>query len=179
MWCTIPYTQSDPSLPVPRTRKWLRLAMELLLLLGVLYGVRAYQHAGIAAGTTPPLQGTLIDGRPVALSKMYQRPVLVHFWATWCAVCAAEQQNIAAIAKDYPVITVAMRSGAKGNVTRYLRKHKLALPVLNDPDGGRAAQWGVEAVPASFVVQGGRIRFAEVGYTTEAGLRVRLWLARH
>jgi hypothetical protein len=31
-------------------------------------------------------------------------------------------------------------------------------------------------VPASFVVDGaGRIRFATVGYTTEAGLRARLW----
>jgi thiol-disulfide isomerase/thioredoxin len=164
---------------MPRARKWLRPTIELLLLLGVLYGVRAYQHAGIAEGVAPPLQGVLLDGDPVSLSRMYRQPVLVHFWASWCAVCAAEQANIADIAKDYPVITVAMRSGGKAEVQWYLRKHALALPVLNDPDGGRAARWGVGAVPASFIVEGGQIRFAEVGYTTEAGLRARLWLARH
>jgi hypothetical protein len=41
-----------------------------------------------------------------------------------------------------------------------------------------AAQWGVRAVPASFIVDGaGQIRFLEIGYTTGAGLRLRLWLA--
>ena len=39
-------------------------------------------------------------------------------------------------------------------------------------------QWGVRAVPASFVVDGtGQIRYVEVGYTTGIGLRLRLWLA--
>ena len=164
---------------MPRARKWLRPAIELLLLLGVLYGVRAYQHAGIAEGAAPPLEGTLLDGRHISLAGLYRHPVLVHFWADWCAVCAAEQQNIASVAKDYTVITVAMRSGNAADVRRYLRAKGLTLPVLNDPSGGRAARWGVQAVPASFIVEGGRIHFAEVGYTTELGLRARLWLARH
>lgn len=164
---------------MPPARKWLRPAIELLLLLAVLYGVRAYQHAGMANGTAPSLKGTLIDGRPVSLSDLYRRPVLVHFWASWCPVCAAEQRNIAAVAKDYTVITVAMRSGGDNEVQSYLEKRSLTLAVLNDPDGRRAARWGVNAVPASFIVEGGRIRFAEVGYTTQAGLWARLWLARH
>jgi len=41
------------------------------------------------------------------------------------------------------------------------------------------AEYGVSGVPASFVVDSaGIIRFAEVGYTTEWGLRARLWLNR-
>jgi peroxiredoxin len=57
-------------------------------------------------------------------------------------------------------------------------KAGLNFPVLPDPYGELASAWGVAGVPASFVVDGaGRIRFATVGHTTEAGLRARLWAA--
>ena len=49
---------------------------------------------------------------------------------------------------------------------------------VNDPEGHLAAAWGVRAVPASFVVdRAGEVRFNEVGYTSELGLRARLWMA--
>jgi alkyl hydroperoxide reductase subunit AhpC len=49
---------------------------------------------------------------------------------------------------------------------------------LNDEDGWISEKWGVHAVPASFIIdRTGRIRFVEVGYTTEIGLRLRLWWA--
>ena len=105
--------------------------------------------------------------------------MLVHFWATWCPVCRAEQDTIEALAKDHPTVTVAMQSGAAAVVAEHLNKEALSFPVLNDPDGAISAEWGVRAVPTSFVVDGaGQIRFVEVGYTTGLGLRLRLWLAR-
>jgi len=103
----------------------------------------------------------------------------VHFWATWCPVCKAEQGSIAAIAHDHPdVISVAMQSGKPEEVAKYLSDQGIAFPVLNDPDGSISAAWGVHAVPASFIIgPDGQIRFVEVGYTTSLGLRLRLWLA--
>jgi peroxiredoxin len=105
--------------------------------------------------------------------------VLVHFWATWCPICRTEQDTINAIARDTPnVITVAMQSGSRDEVEKYLKQQGLSFPVLNDPDGRIAAAWGVHAVPASFIIDpDGQIRFVEIGYTTETGLRLRLWLA--
>jgi len=146
----------------------------LLLILGI----RAWQQSGIASGPAPALAGVLLDGKPAALSTFAGRPVLVHFWATWCPICRAEQGSIDALAQEAPVITVAMQSGDHVAVTQHLRKEALSFPVLNDPDGAIAAQWGVRAVPASFIVDGaGQIRYVEVGYTTGIGLRLRLWLA--
>jgi alkyl hydroperoxide reductase subunit AhpC len=50
--------------------------------------------------------------------------------------------------------------------------------VLNDTDGSVSRAWGVQAVPASFIIDtDGQIHFIEVGYTTELGIRMRLWLA--
>jgi len=148
------------------------------VLLVLIFGIRAWQQSGTASGPAPALAGELLDGKPVSLAAFAGRPVLVHFWATWCPICRAEQGSIDALARDVPVITVAMQSGDRDAVVQHLRKEELSFPVLNDPDGVIAAQWGVRAVPASFIVDGaGQIRFLEIGYTTGVGLRLRLWLA--
>jgi len=163
----------------PKTaRRWLRRAAEALVLLVLILGIRAWQQSGTASGPAPALAGELLDGKPVALAAFAGQPVLVHFWATWCPICRAEQGSIDALARDATVITVAMQSGSREEVVQFLRKEALSFPVLNDPDGVLAAQWGVRAVPASFIVDGaGQIRFLEIGYTTGVGLRLRLWLA--
>jgi len=159
-------------------RRWLRRAVEVVVVLALILGARAWQQSGIASGPAPALTGVLLDGKPVTLAAFSGRPVLVHFWATWCPICRLEQDSIDALARDAAVITVAMQSGDRAAVVQHLRNETLSFPVLNDPDGVIAAQWGVRAVPASFIVDGaGQIRYVEVGYTTGIGLRLRLWLA--
>jgi len=160
------------------TRLWRRRAIEVVVVLVLILGIRAWQQSGTASGPAPMLAGELLDGKPVALTAYAGRPVLVHFWATWCPICRLEQGSIDVLARDASVITVAMQSGNRDAVTQHLRNEALSFPVINDPDGTMAAQWGVRAVPASFIVDGaGQIRYVEVGYTTGVGLRLRLWLA--
>ena len=175
-------TPVEPTTPVPTESgvkpRWLWRIVKVLALLVLILGVRAWQQSGTASGQAPALTGVMLGGKPVALKAFAGQPVLVHFWATWCPICRAEQDSIDALARDVPVITVAMQSGGHETVARYLQQEALHFPVLNDPDGMIASQWGVRAVPASFIVDGaGQIRFVEVGYTTGIGLRLRLWLA--
>jgi peroxiredoxin len=161
------------------SKVWLRRAIEVLLVVALIAGIRAWQQRDIVSGAAPSLQGALLDGNLFALAAKPAQPVLVHFWATWCTVCRAEQGAIEAIAHDYPnAITVAMQSGSRDEMAKYVGEQGLSFPVLNDPDGRVAAVWGVHAVPASFIVDtDGRIRFVEIGYTTGVGLRLRLWFA--
>ena len=161
-----------------RLRKWARRSVELVLILAVFFGMRAYQQRDIASGIAPVLEGVLLNGQSISLAELTGKPVLVHFWATWCSICALEQDSIEAISKDYHVISVAMQSGPETEVASYLKENSLTFPVLNDPEGLHANKWGVNVVPASFVIDPqGHIRFTEVGYTTEMGLRGRLWYA--
>ncbi len=160
-------------------RKWLRAFWQLLAAVLIIAAVGFWQTRDLASGMAPPLAGTDVHGRMLELAQWRGKPVLVHFWATWCPVCRLEQDSIAAIAEDWPVLTVAMQSGDAAEVTAHLREHGLDFPVLVDPDGELSGRFGVRAVPTSFVVApDGRIRFREVGYTTGWGLRLRLWLAR-
>ncbi len=169
--------------PGIRTRlaaiRWRTLALNLLLFAALVAGIRIWQQRDMPSGQAPALQGLTLSGQPYVLPLHPDRPVLVHFWATWCPICRSEQGSIVSLAKDHPeIITVAMASGPPEEVSRYMRAQGLAFPVVNDPDGAISRTWGVHAVPASFIVDTqGRIRFIEVGYTTETGLRLRLWLA--
>ncbi len=145
----------------------------------VVAGIRAWQQRDMVSGVAPALQGTTLAGMPYKLPAHPAKPVLVHFWATWCPICRTEQGSIDAIAHDHPeVITVAMQSGNAIEVTRFMQQQGLSFPALNDSDGSISHAWGVNAVPASFIISpDGKIRFIEVGLTSGIGLRFRLWLA--
>jgi thiol-disulfide isomerase/thioredoxin len=153
--------------------------MLVVVVVVVMAGIRFWQQRDIVSGPAPVLQGVTLAGRPYKLPAHPDRPVLVHFWATWCPICRAEQGSIAAMAQDNQnVITIAMQSGKPEEVASYMRAQGITFPVLNDADGSTSAAWGVHAVPASFIISpDGQIKFVEVGYTTGIGLRLRLWLA--
>jgi len=169
-------TEAEKSGPQQgRLRRW---SLELLLVLLAFGAVQWWQSRGVASGPAPALQGVLLDGRQVSLVDLRGEPVLVHFWATWCPICRFEEDSIDALARDHSVITIATTSGEAAEVLAYLQQNGLRFPVLLDETGEVGRAWGVKGVPASFIIDSsGDIAHATVGYSTEIGLRLRLWLA--
>jgi thiol-disulfide isomerase/thioredoxin len=167
---------TPPSGPPPRSRRrWTRWLGQVALLLAVLWGLHAWQTRAVVDGAVPPLAGVLLDGTPVRLSEL-RSPVLVYFWGTWCPVCRIGSGTIQNLSRDYPVLTVAADS--RDTLQAYMAEESLDFPTIADPLGDLSARFGVRGVPTSIVVDGrGTIRFKEVGYTSEWGLRLRLWLA--
>ncbi len=161
-----------------RYPKWLSWSFTAVLLLIAFVGVRVWQHQDLAEGTILPLEARDLTGHWRSSRDFHGRPLLLHFWATWCAICRLEERGIASIAQDWPVIAVAIQSGSSNTVRTYLEEKDLNLTVVNDEYGTLASQYGIKGVPTSFVLDPeGRIRFTEVGYTTSLGLRLRLWWA--
>ena len=151
--------------------------MQVSVLLAVYFGIQAYHKRDISSGMVPQLQGQLLDGSGVERITGNKQPYVIHFWATWCRVCRLEQGSIAALAMDYPVVTIASQSGTLQQLSDYMTEHDLDFPVLVDNSGIIAAQFGVLAFPTTFIVgTDSVIRFVEVGYTSEIGLRARLKL---
>ena len=128
-------------------------------------------------GPAPGISGMLLDGTPVNLAAMQGRPVLVHFWATWCPVCRLGNDAIDALADDHPVLTVAIDDSAD-DIRAFMQETGVDYPVLHDHSGVVARQYAIRGVPTSFIVDAtGNIRFVETGYTTGIGLQLRLWWA--
>lgn len=149
------------------------------MVIAIVVAWRAWQTRDAPDGPAPDLSGPSVDGAVLSLARPPERPVLVHFWATWCQVCRAEQGTIDALADEHDVITVASQSGGPAQVAAYLAREGVAFPTIVDPAGALAHRWGVRAFPTTFVIgPDGTIRNVEVGYTTSLGLRARLWLAR-
>jgi len=168
-------------------RQWKSHLGTLLLVLVVFFGVQAWQTRGVRAGPAPELAFTLLhpDGRRSSTTLAEWRAthpgqaVALHVWAEWCPICRAEEHNITRLARNEPVLTVAMQSGPPDAVARVLAQRQLPWATALDPRGEMARALGFKAVPAFVVVDAqGQLRGASVGYTSEIGMRLRLWWAR-
>ncbi len=102
------------------------------------------------------------------------KPILVHFWATWCPVCKVEAPNIQTLSKYYNVVTIAVKSD-KNNIKNYMKKNNLNFKVINDSDGFIAEQFHINVYPSTFIYnKDKKLIFSEVGYTSTFGMWVRL-----
>ena len=141
-------------------------------------GVKIYTQRGLVQETPPMLTASLLSGHAFNLQAQRDKPLLLHFWASWCPVCKLEQGSIDSISKNHNVISIAMQSGDEAELKAYMHTEKLNFPVIADNAGHISTRFGVKAVPVSYVLNSkGKIVFIESGFTSSWGLQLRLWLA--
>ncbi|MBS1143686.1 MAG: putative suppressor for copper-sensitivity [Proteobacteria bacterium] len=173
-------TETPPAgKPAPRWRQW---ALEGLIFIVLFAAFQAWQMRDTPRGPAPQFAGQQTDGQPFDLAAWRRehpgQPLLIYFWADWCGVCKATAGSIDNVGQDWPMITVAMQSGPSDKVAETLRQRSHAWPTVADPEGSLFRQYGFQGVPAYVIVgPDGDIRSTTVGYTSEIGLRLRLWWA--
>ncbi len=125
----------------------------------------------------PPIEATLLNGNVYRVEK--GKPLVLHFWATWCPTCKLEASNIEHISQTYEVLTIVVNSGDDRKIKTYMDQRGLTFRVVNDSQGMWAKQFHVEAYPTTFIYDAnGTLKFTEVGYTSTAGLLARLTLIK-
>lgn len=88
--------------------------------------------AAFLENTFPDLQGV-----PVPLSSYAGRPLVVNFWATWCAPCVKEMPDLDELSRKYPGMTfVGVAIDTQANVERFLKKVQVSYPLLVAGHGG-------------------------------------------
>ncbi|HMT94112.1 protein disulfide oxidoreductase [uncultured Thiothrix sp.] len=170
------------SVPVKRSRRWVKWGIELAIVLVLIFGVRAWQQRTLIVGEAPAFNEIDLQGQEVSLAAYRGKPMLLHFWASWCPICEMEQGSINSVIKaGWPLITVAYSSGEAEEVKRYMERKGISDWItIVDNDGELARQYGVVGVPTSYVLDSeGSISFREVGASTSWGLRLRLWVTEN
>jgi len=131
----------------------------------------------LASTRLPQLEVTLLDGSNY--SPKEGKPLVVHFWATWCPTCKLEISNIETVSHEYEVLTIAVNSGDNEKLKAFMTEKDLSFRVVNDRDGVLAKQFNIEAYPTTFIYDAsGELKFTEVGYTSTVGLFARVKMSQ-
>ncbi len=163
-------------------RKWsvkniLKELISTLLLLFILSLVVNYIRKPEVNGDIYSLKLTDIYNKPLDMDKYKNRPLVVHFWATWCPICKLEASNIDSLSKKYNILSIAVNSGSNKKIGDFMREHNLNYRVVNDNSGELSKEFGIEAYPSTLIYdRNGKLKFSEVGYTTTLGLQARIEL---
>lgn len=157
---------------------WVSWLIYILFFIVVMQSVNWWKTRDTQSGNLSEFSGELLDGTRFKIAAFSGEPVLFHFWATWCPICDLEKSSIESVSHDYPVISIASWSEGETAVKAYMQENQLTFPVMLDDSGELAQSFGLKGVPASFILSpNGEIKFVETGYTSELGLRLRLWLS--
>ena len=124
------------------------------------------------------------DGGEDRLTDL-QGPVLVNFWATWCAPCVKELPTLNALsrsrAEDGSLAVIAMNQdrAPQGSIEAFFVKLKIdALGLDQDPDMALAGALGVEVLPTTILFDAqGREVWRYVGDLDWTGEEARKLLA--
>jgi thiol-disulfide isomerase/thioredoxin len=130
----------------------------------------------LAGKPAPAFELKSIGGQSFSLAALQGKPVLLDFWATWCAPCRRSMPALEKISlefKDSDLVILGVNSGEDRQVVEeFLKKTPFGYPAVLSGESGILESYQVSAYP-SFILIGrdGKIIANEVGFGGEDQLR--------
>jgi cytochrome c biogenesis protein CcmG/thiol:disulfide interchange protein DsbE len=116
-----------------------------------------------------------LDGNPLRLDDFRGRPVIVHFWASWCVPCIEEfpllvDASAAHRADGLAVIGIVYRDRSEP-ARAFMTRMGAGWPTAMDPDEAVATRYGIIGPPDTFFIdRNGVIVGRQIGQLSAADL---------
>ncbi len=175
----------------PGRKGAIRFALAFVVVVGLLVVLLIRLMAAQHTVSSAPSGSVPLVGRPapdftitawnvpssptVHLAALKGQPVVVNFWAPWCAPCQQEMPMLSAAARAYDVrgidfIGVAFDS-QPADALHFLRQYDITYPCGPDATGGIAAEYALPGIPVTvFVNRQGIVAQRVTGPLTQSTL---------
>lgn len=157
-------TDLKPSM-TSRLEFWLVIITFALFLGGFWIVINRISDNQIQAELEPaPVKGRLapeisllsLAGEPMQLSDLRGKPVIINFWATWCAPCRAETPELQDLHRERgdEVIIFSVNATAQdqGDIAGFVEEFGVTFPVVLDSDGVAFKDYKVIGLPTTVFV---------------------------
>jgi peroxiredoxin len=108
--------------------------------------------------SAPDFELRSLDGRMMQLSNLRGKPVLLNFWATYCAPCRLEMPWLAELDQQYrprgvEIVGVSLDDpGAEQAVSKFIAERGVHYPILIGNSSVADIYGGVRFMPQSFFI---------------------------
>ncbi|MGW8249179.1 MAG: TlpA family protein disulfide reductase [Anaerolineales bacterium] len=137
-------------------------------------GGRPASESAQVGSEAPDFELETLTDSTIRLSSLKGKPVLINFWATWCAPCVLEMPNFQKYYEQYPgsFEVLAVNYGeSRDTVERFVKDIGVTFPVLFDNDAKVHGMYRFPGYPTSyFVDKDGIVRFQHIGLMDESTL---------
>lgn len=116
----------------------------------------------------PPITLNDLDGKPVALSDLRGRVVVLNFWATWCPPCVNEMPSLeklheALADKGLSIVAVSVDERFS-DIERFVANFDLTFTILHDEGMKVSRAYQTFKFPETYIIgRDGRLRSKVVG----------------
>lgn len=136
-----------------------------------------FQPVRVGGGRAPGFTLPALGSGHVSLASLAGQPVVLSFWATYCAICTSELPQIVKTAAGHPGVALMLVDvrDDPGAARDYLAQLHLHPVVAEDGDGQVAARYGVQGLPVTvFIRPDGLLAGSYVGQIDPATLDAQM-----
>ncbi|MBK8903680.1 MAG: TlpA family protein disulfide reductase [Anaerolineaceae bacterium] len=179
-----------------KTRFEWAILLVLAALLGTAWTVVSREPVSQASGPVTLIEAPIVGqrapdftletavGQTITLSELVDttgnsgQPVILNFWASWCAPCRVEMPSLqqASVKYNGRVAFVGINQGEDWpTVVDFGSEYNVSYPLVTDPDNRVNRLYEVTSLPTTVIIdQKGVVREVIIGILSEAVLQSRV-----